>query len=102
MNKFTPLISLVNHSVSIRENAEADIEEAAGWYERQCKGLGNDFLDEVILSLETITDNPYLFAEVHRQTRRVMIHYYRIKGNSIVIVAVMHGSRDPNQWRKRK
>ncbi len=47
----------MNYNVSIRENAEADIEEAAVWYEQQCKGLGNDFLDEVMLSLETITDN---------------------------------------------
>ena len=97
----------MNYRVNIREDAEADIEEAAVWYEQQYEGLGVEFLDEVLFSLETITDNPYLFAEIHRQTRRVMINrfpfgiYYRIKGELVIVVAVMHGSRDPKLWRQR-
>lgn len=97
----------MNYRANIREDAEADIEEAAVWYEQQHEGLGNDFLDEVLLSLTTITDNPYLFAEIHRQTRRAMINrfpfgiYYRIKGELVIVVAVMHGSRDPKLWRQR-
>ena len=97
----------MNYRANIREAAEADIEEAAVWYEQQHEGLGDEFLDEVLLSLDTITDNPYLFAEIHRQTRRVMINrfpfgiYYRIKGELVIVVAVMHGSRDPKLWRQR-
>ncbi len=61
----------MNYRANIREHAEADIEEAAVWYEQQHKGLGDEFLDEVLLSLEMITDNPYLFAEIYRKTHRV-------------------------------
>lgn len=53
----------MNYRANIREVAEADIEEAAVWYEQQHKGLGNEFLDEVLFSLETITDNPYLLLK---------------------------------------
>ena len=97
----------MNYRANIREDAEADIEEAAVWYEQQYEGLGDEFLDEVLLSLETITSNPYLFAEIHRQTRRAMINrfpfgiYYRIKGKLVIVVAVMHGSRNPKLWRQR-
>ena len=44
----------MNYRANIREHAEADIEEAAVWYEQQHKGLGDEFLDEVLLSLEMI------------------------------------------------
>jgi plasmid stabilization system protein ParE len=97
----------VNYRANIREDAEADIEEAAVWYEQQREGLGDEFLDEILLSLEIITDNPYLYAEIHRQTRRAMIHrfpfgiYYRIKGELVIVVAVMHGSRHPKRWYQR-
>jgi len=37
----------VNYPSSIRPDAEIDIEDAAIWYEKQLKGLGNDFLDEI-------------------------------------------------------
>ena len=45
-------------------------------------------------------------AEIHRKTRRSMIHrfpfgiYYRIKGELVIVVAVMHGSRNPKLWRE--
>ncbi len=34
--------------VSIRHEAEIDIEEAATWYEGQRQGLGHEFLDEML------------------------------------------------------
>ena len=40
----------MNYRANIREHAETDIEEAAVWYEQQHEGLGDDFLDEVLLS----------------------------------------------------
>ena len=40
--------------VDIRPEAEADIEEAARWYEQRHAGLGDEFLDEVSMTLATI------------------------------------------------
>ena len=39
-------------SVYIRPEAEQDLLEAASWYEKQLAGLGNEFLDEIMITLE--------------------------------------------------
>ena len=97
----------MKYTVYIRPDAESDIEEAAKWYEKQRKGLGYEFLDEVLVAFKTISENPYMYNVVHRHTRRALIHrfpfaiYYRIEKKSIVVIAVMHGSRHPKRWQKR-
>ena len=97
----------MSYRVHFRLEAETDIGEAAAWYEKQCEGLGAEFLDEILCVCETISDNPKMFPVVHRYTRRAIIHrfpfgiYYRTEKESIIIVAVMHGSRHPKRWQKR-
>lgn len=97
----------MNYSISIRSDAEIDIEDAAIWYEQQRKGLGNDFLDEVQNAIRKMSENPYLYPIVHRNTRRTLIRrfpfaiYYLIEQDSLVVVAVMHGSRHPKRWQQR-
>jgi plasmid stabilization system protein ParE len=97
----------VKYKVYVRPDAETDIEEAAIWYEKQRNGLGDEFLDEVLSAFKKISDNPLMYAVVHRHTRRVLIHrfpfaiYYRVEEDSLAVVAVMHGSRHPKQWQKR-
>ncbi len=97
----------MNYTIHLRPDAEKDIEEAAIWYETQRNGLGDGFLDEILSAFETISDNPYIYAVVHRRTRRALIQrfpfaiYYRIEEESLVVVAVMHGSRHPKRWQKR-
>ena len=44
--------------IRLRPEAETDIESAAVWYERQRKGLGEEFLDEVLNVCKTISENP--------------------------------------------
>lgn len=93
--------------VHLRPEAEADIEEAAAWYEKQREGLGVEFLDEILSIFETISCNPNMYPVVYRHAHRAVIHrfpfgiYYRIEGKMIVVVAVMHGSRHPKRWQKR-
>jgi hypothetical protein len=56
----------------IRAEAEADIEEAYHWYERQ-RGLGSDFLPCVEDGLEKIQKNPEMYPVVHINVR-VSVH----------------------------
>ena len=98
----------MKYTVHLRPDAEADIEESAMWYENQAQGLGDSFLDEVLNTLEVISENSYIYAVVHRQTRRALIDrfpfaiYYRIEEDSLIIIAVMHGSRHPKRWQNRR
>ncbi|MCD5417498.1 type II toxin-antitoxin system RelE/ParE family toxin [Candidatus Bipolaricaulota bacterium] len=48
-----------------------------------------------------------MYSVLHRQTCRAIMHrfpfgvFYRIEGDSIVVVAVLHGSRHPKRWKER-
>jgi plasmid stabilization system protein ParE len=66
----------VSFTVHIRPEAETDLEEAASWYEKQCRGLGDKFLDEVQGILKILSENPYLYAVTHKNTRRALIHRF--------------------------
>lgn len=93
--------------VRLRPEAEQDLTDAAAWYERQLPGLGHRFLDEVLVALSSIAEAPLIYPIVHRNTRRMLIHrfpfgvYYRVEDATIVVLAVMHGSRDPRRWQSR-
>lgn len=98
----------MNLSIHFRPEAESDVEEAAFWYKKQREGLGYEFLNEVAGLCNTISDNPRLYPVVYRGVRRAIVHrfpftiYYRIEEKFIVVIAVMHGSRHPKRWQKRK
>lgn len=93
--------------VRVRPEAARDLEDAAAWYEEQRGGLGQEFLDEVRRSLQRVAEQPELYPTMHRKTRRALTHrfpfgvFYRVEASSIVVVAVMHGSRDPQRWKQR-
>lgn len=93
--------------VRLRPEAEQDFSDAAGWYEAQRAGLGLEFLDEVLEVLSAIAEAPHRYPSVHRNTRRALIHrfpfgvYYRVEETTIVVIAILHSSRDPRRWKSR-
>ena len=93
--------------VHLRPEADADLEEAAVWYERQRAGLGQEFLDEALAAFDAISGNPALYPVVHRRTRRALMRrfpfgiYYQVETDLVVVIAVMHGSRHPRRWQLR-
>ena len=93
--------------VYFRFEAEQDLEEATGWYETQLTGLGQQFLDEVLLAIRSIREQPTMYPLVGREARRALIRrfpfgiYYRTEKDAIVVIAVMHGSRSPRRWKTR-
>ena len=72
----------------VRPATEADIEEAALWYELRSLGLGADFLRAVDVCFEQIRRFPY-------------VAYFVSTGTGIQIVACMHAKRDPRIWQRR-
>ena len=91
----------------VRPEAAQDLEDAAAWYEEQSGGLGQEFLDEVRRTLERVAEHPELYPSIHRNTRRALTHrfpfgvFFHLKDDSIVVVAVLHGSREPHHWKQR-
>jgi plasmid stabilization system protein ParE len=90
-----------------RPAAAADVEEAHRWYEARQTSLGNQFLEAVSMLIESITANPESFPVIYRQTRRALLRrfpyalYYRIVDDQIIVVACMHGRRNPRLWQSR-
>lgn len=94
--------------VLVRPAAAADIEDAYQWYEAQRPGFGEEFLAALRSARDRVLEHPEAFPVLHRETRRALIPqrfpyglFYRIYGDTIVVVACMHAKRDPRRWRRR-
>lgn len=91
----------------IRAEAGVDMEEAARWYEQQRGGLGHAFLDSVEAALRAIAEAPSRYPALERGVRRALLQrfpfgvFYLVETRRIVVLAVMHGSRDPQHWQGR-
>jgi plasmid stabilization system protein ParE len=91
----------------LRPAAAADVEEAFSWYEQQRRGLGEEFLGAVNEALREVAAYPLRQAIVYRDTRRFLLKrfpyavFYRVYPNAVVVVACMHGKRNPLRWRRR-
>jgi plasmid stabilization system protein ParE len=93
--------------VVARDEAEADIAEAALWYERRCAGLGNEFVHAVDSCFDLIARQPDAFPVIYRNARLGLLRkfpylvVYRVFPEFITVVAVMHGRRHPRRWKSR-
>jgi toxin ParE1/3/4 len=88
-------------------DADAEIIEAARYYELHKPGLGSDFLWEVERGLDQISMNPEAAQRIARRVRRKpswRFPYnliYAVYPDRIRIVACAHQKRRPFYWRKR-
>lgn len=86
--------------------ASRDIEKAAQWYEQHREGLGLQFTERVLESIEAIERNPLAYAKVIGEARRAILTqfpyalYFRLEGDAIVI-ACLHHKRDTRLARER-
>lgn len=91
----------------VRPEAARDLNEAFLWYEAQRLGLGDEFLLEIESAFNNIQTNPTDYRVIYRDTRRALVRrfpfcvFFRISGETIVIVACLHGRRHPKQWKTR-
>lgn len=94
-------------TVRLRPEAEADVSDAARWYEAQRSRLGSEFLDEVLRTLSSISEHPDLYPRVSGDVRRAVIRrfpfgvFYVMDESEVVVLAVMHGRRAPARWKSR-
>ncbi len=94
--------------VIIRQVAEADITDAAMWYEQQKVGLGVAFISEVDRTILVAASNPRQFPCLRRkpEVRRALTHRfpYRIffirQTTAIIVIRVLHGARDDGHWQR--
>ena len=93
--------------VVFRRAAKEEFEESAAWYEKQRAGLGDEFIHEIEQSLIVAARVPERFSTVFSDVRLTAARrfpysiYFRVRRNTLVVLAVFHGRRDPAVWRRR-
>jgi plasmid stabilization system protein ParE len=93
--------------LSIRSEAEVEIQEAYGWYEAQRPGLGDEFLAAVRQALAAVERSPRQYPIVRGKVRRALLSHfpysvlYLAEPENTVVIACFHGKRDPRRWYSR-
>lgn len=93
--------------IVLGRRARRETAEAASWYEGESPALGRAFLELVDTVLARVAENPQQFPVVHRDIRRALLKrfpygvFFRIKPDTIKVVAILHLARHPSRWQSR-
>ena len=95
-------------TLSIHETAEAEINEAADFYDIESLGLGSVFIGEIERAIRYIVDSPDAAPLLRGRVRkRIMAGFpyslvYSVRPDEIRVLAVAHHKRRPFYWRGRR
>jgi plasmid stabilization system protein ParE len=87
--------------------ARAELKEAIAYYNKESEGLGYEFAAEVKRTLERIAQYPDAWFKLSKRTHRCRTNrfpygvIYQVRKETLLVVAVMHLSREPMTWRSR-
>lgn len=93
--------------IVFHEAAQAELEETTRYYDEQQAGLGDQFATEVRLTLSRILQQPGGWTRLADQIRRCRTNrfpygvVYVVRGDEILVLAVMHLRRKPGYWSDR-
>jgi len=96
--------------VQFSQPASEEFAAAVRWYEMRRPGLGGDFYDAIVRTIDMIRAHPEIGTArtgrfPNRQLRVPRFPFqvvYRIRDDDIQVVAVAHASRRPGYWRDRR
>jgi len=88
-------------------DALEEYREAAIWYANREQEIGLRFIANIEDAIHRVVETPTRWRIIDEDVRRCLVHLfpyailYTIEDNFILIVAVMHLSREPGYWRER-
>src|SRR5215217_1528173 len=99
----------MNRRLIIRPEAEADLTDAAAWYDSHEPGLGLELLSEIHSGIARALKNPESFTRVRRNptVRRVLTRrfpyrvFFIVRPDAIVVFAVIHAAQHDRIWKHR-
>jgi plasmid stabilization system protein ParE len=89
------------YKVFFKQETLVDITEIANWYNEKRNGLGNEFLEELELSIKIIKANPYKYQIQKKEIRQAILNrfpyliMFEIEEGEIIIYSVLHSKRNP-------
>ncbi len=84
--------------------AEAEMMEAAAYYEMQVERLGTNFLDIIEAAVGEISENPGTWPKNELGIQRRLVRrfpysiLYAVHENEVIIIAIMHQKQKPRYW----
>jgi plasmid stabilization system protein ParE len=94
--------------ITFHEEAYAEMNEAALYYEERAPGLGFTFLAEVEDAVGQVVTNPEAYQLVGSEVRHKPIRrfpyrlLYVVQTDCIQIIAIAHQKRRPRYWYTRR
>jgi plasmid stabilization system protein ParE len=98
----------VSRGLVVRPEVEAELPEAAEWYEVRAFGLAAEFLRAVDACMASVMRNPFQYPIVHEGKRRALVRrfpyslIYVASEQKVLILACLHGRRHPMRWQQRR
>ncbi|MBI5914518.1 MAG: type II toxin-antitoxin system RelE/ParE family toxin [Bacteroidetes bacterium] len=94
--------TLIFHQLAVEE-----IQDAHDWYEQRRTGFGVEFMDAINEVVQRIVTNPKSYPKAYQQRRKALparfpyLVIFEMHGEVILVVAVIHASRNPKRWQDR-
>ena len=95
------------HTIEFKPEVYDDIKIAYDWYESQRVGLGEDFLLTLEESYAKIVRTPKLYQLIYKIVRRKLVRrfpygiFFTLRGDKIIVIAVLHTKSNPVTWNER-
>lgn len=97
------------YKIIVDTTASVDITESMDWYNHVSAGLGLEFYKQVQAVFKIIRKNPLAFDIRYKTSHTAiikkfpfMVHYFvDFEKNTVVIISVLHTSRNPKIWEER-
>jgi plasmid stabilization system protein ParE len=91
----------------VQPEAEADITNAALWYDERSKAVRQKFLQTIEAALAVIGQHPHRYQQIRGSARRAVLRgfpyvlIYVASEEEVNVIACFHCSRDPRRWQDR-
>ena len=87
--------------------AQIEYRQAALYYEKRQVGLGARFSEDIEATIRRLASNPGQWRILEEDIRRCLADVfpygvlYTIENDYVLIIAIMHLSREPGYWKDR-
>ena len=87
--------------IEFLDEAQLELDEAIEYYNNEVDGLGDDFLQEVLNTIDRIAKFPDAWHPLSENTRFPYGLIYTKLDSLVLIVSVSNLHRKPNHWKDR-
>ncbi len=95
------------YRISVHPQALEETENAIEWYQRRSEIASDNFKSAIKKAFEDISKSPFIYTvtyldiHVYHLKKFPYSIFYLVENQSIIVLAIFHNSRNPNEWKKR-